>query len=191
MLNDEDRQIIQEVLSGKLRGGELSLLLGAGFSRANEGGLGAIPGSSELIDAILTEAIRLHGPRPAFQRGTRTTLKDVYVLGSREITDFPKFLKNLFTVSKALPWQQKLFAYAWRRVYTTNIDNVLDVARDQQEKTGRLGGDFKFFNYSDQSLASESIGSIPVVTIHGTCSRIQDGFIFWPIAESCGYFQRR
>lgn len=178
MLTDADRQIIGEVLSEKLRAGELSLLLGAGFSRGNESGLGEIPGSSELIDAILTEAARLHGPRPSFQRGERTNLKDVYVLGKREIADFPKFLQQLFTVSTAKPWQQRVFAYAWRRVYTTNIDNVLDIARDQQEKTGRLGGDFKFFNYSDQSLASESIGSIPVVTIHGTCSRIQDGFIF-------------
>lgn len=178
MLTDEDRRIIREVLSGKLRAGELSLLLGAGFSRGNEGGLGEIPGSNELIDAILAEAILLKGPRPSFQRGARTNLKDVYVLGNREIAEFPKFLQKLFTVAKALPWQQQLFAYAWRRIYTTNIDNVLDTAMDQQAKTGRLGGDFKFFNYSDQSLASESIGSIPVVTIHGTCSRIQDGFIF-------------
>lgn len=178
MLSVEDRQIIRGVLSGKLRAGELSLLLGAGFSRGNEGGVGQIPGSSELIDAILAEAVRLQGPRPSFQRGERTNLKDVYVLGDREIPQFPEFLSELFTVSKALPWQQKLFAYAWRRIYTTNIDNVLNVARDQQERTGRLGGDFKFFNYSDQSLASESIGSIPVVTIHGTCSRIEDGFIF-------------
>lgn len=170
MLNDEDLKIISETLAPQVRAAGISLLLGSGFSLGNASVRGEVPGSEGLKIAILNECGRMPGPR--------TTLKDAYVLGNREIDDFPAFLRDIFTVEKVPNWQQKIFAYAWRRIYTTNIDNVLDVAYMQQKRTGRLGGDFEFFNYSDPSLSSESIGSVPVVSIHGTCSRLADGFIF-------------
>ena len=96
----------------------------------------------------------------------------------REITNFPKFLAECFTVQSILPWQEKLFHYSWNKIYTTNIDNVLNVAFSEANRKGKTAGDFTFFNYSDPSLVSNTIGSIPVVTIHGTCKKLDEGFIF-------------
>jgi hypothetical protein len=165
-----DLHQIQSFLAPRLASGELSLLLGSGFSLTNRTPTHKIPGSDELRDAILAECGKTAGPR--------TTLKDAYVLGSREIATFLEFLREQFTVDVCHPWQQAIFAHVWKRIYTTNIDNVLNVAHHEQGRIGKLSCEFKFFNYNDPSLVSESIGATPVVTIHGTCSRLEDGFIF-------------
>lgn len=170
MLTASDKEEIERSLGNLLRRGDVSLLIGAGFSMGNRSSEGTLPDGIQLRNKILERCRK--------EPGLRTTLKDAYVLGKREIPDFNHFLQALFTVERAEAWQQKIFGYAWRRVYTTNIDNVLNVAHRQAEKLGRLGGDFVFFNYTDQSLVGESIGSIPVVNIHGSCLRLEDGFIF-------------
>jgi len=170
VLTQSDLDVISETLAPLVRSAEISLLLGSGFSMGNKSIKGEVPGSDALKMAILAECRR--------EPGTRTTLKDAYVLGDREIPDFGEFLRSLFTVESVPTWQQRIFSYAWRRIYTTNIDNVLEVACRQQQRLGRLGADFNFFNYSDASLSSESLGSVPVVSIHGSCSRLSDGFIF-------------
>ena len=92
--------------------------------------------------------------------------------------NFPTYLESCFTVSEVYDWQHKIFQYPWTRIYTTNIDNVLEKSLEITNKTGRAAGDFKLFNYTDEGLVSETIGVIPVVTIHGTCKRLKDGFIF-------------
>ncbi|MBM9913084.1 MULTISPECIES: tetratricopeptide repeat protein [Stenotrophomonas] len=165
-----DMDVIRNKISPLLERGELALLLGAGFSVVNSGERGLLPNGDRLRDLILAEA----GKRP----GLRTSLKDAYLVGVRGILDFNGFLASCFTVSSAFRWQEQIFNYPWSRVYTTNIDNVLSVAHEQARRKGRLGGDFAFFNYSDPNLVSDTIGSIPVVAIHGMCDRLSDGFIF-------------
>ena len=169
-MKQSDIEIISSDIAPAVNSGEISLLLGAGFSFTNKTVHGHLPSGEGLRDLILKECNRSPGPR--------TTLKDAYVLGGREIKNFNAFLSSCFTVDKPELWQSKMFQYAWNRIYTTNIDNVLNVAYESQSAHGRLGGDFKFFNYADQGVLSETIGSIPVVTIHGSCSRLEDGFIF-------------
>lgn len=169
-MNREDLQIIKEQIAPRVMNGEISLLLGAGFSIVNKSTLGSLPTGDRLKEMILEKCNRVGG--------AKTTLKDAYVLGSRAIPDFNSYLATCFTVSSVFDWQRKIFQYAWGRVYTTNIDNVLQCAYEEQEKIGRLGGDFSFFNYSDAGLINNTIGTIPVVTMHGTCARLDDGFIF-------------
>ncbi len=170
MLSEGDKQEISKSIGSLMSRGEVSLLIGAGFSVENRSKSGPLPDGAQLRDEILARCGKVPGPR--------TTLKDAYVLGKREIPDFGSFLQSIFTVDKAHAWQQKIFEYAWRRIYTTNIDDVLEVAHRQAKRTGREAGDFRFFNYTDQSLVSEAIGSIPVVSIHGSCQRLDEGFIF-------------
>ncbi|WP_460104723.1 tetratricopeptide repeat protein [Pseudomonas sp. S2_D10] len=54
----------------------------------------------------------------------------------------------------------------------------MNVALSQASAKGRLAGDFKFFNYSEPGLLSNTIGTIPIITIHGTCNQLNEGFIF-------------
>lgn len=151
--------------------GDASLLLGAGFTLGNETiGTVPIPNGDDLRSILLSKCGKPTGPR--------TTLKDAYTLASRLIPDFHAFLEQCFTVKVAKPWQEKIFEYAWNRIYTTNIDNVLDVAFEQARAKGTLGADFSFFNYVEPNLANNAIGTVPVVTIHGTIKRPSDGYIF-------------
>lgn len=171
MISDVDRKVIKDTIAPLLRVGDLSLLLGAGFSIVNVASTGKpLPSGDSLIDRILAKAGKARGPK--------TTLKDAYQLGKREITAFEEFLAECFTVSIALPWQERIFSYPWNRIYTTNIDNVLSLAATQADKKGISAGDFRFFNYVDPSLAGELVGSIPVVSIHGTCLQLDKGFVF-------------
>ena len=169
-LTSADIDEIAKNVAPRLGQGELSLLLGSGFTVNNETKYGLVPSSGSLIKAIMDKTGKV--------AGARTSLKDAYVFGQREIDDFPKFLASLFKVERAPAWQEKIFYYSWKRIYTTNIDNVLNVCKEQAEKKGKLAGEFKFFNYSDPSLVSDTIGAIPVITIHGTCSKLDEGFIF-------------
>lgn len=169
-MTDDDREVIRNEIAPLLQKAEASLLLGAGFSLANTSDKGFLPTGDGLRDLILTQCGKKAGPK--------TTLKDAYLSGVREIPRFNTFLAECFTVRAALPWQERIFSYAWGRIYTTNIDNVLNIALEQCAKKGKLGGDFVFANYSDPSILSSAIGSIPVVTIHGTCLKIDEGFIF-------------
>ncbi|WP_286798896.1 SIR2 family protein [Pandoraea sp. 64-18] len=169
-MTEEDIQIIKSEICPLIEKGEASLLLGAGFSYGNDAKLGKIPTGDGLRDALLAKC--------GTTAGGKTTLKDAYTYSSKRIQDFNNYLKDFFTAEKAHPWQDKIFQYAWSRVYTTNIDNILDVAYATTKGRNQLAGDFVFFNYCDQASASNTIGSIPVVSIHGSISDIESGFIF-------------
>jgi len=161
---------IQDFIAPRVAKGEISLLLGAGFSRGNPSTNGKLPDGMALRDLLLKKCNRQAGPS--------TTLKDAYLLAQKEMPDPQGFLAECFKATGVSTWQERIFQYPWGRIYTTNIDNVLRLAHDRVEKKGKTGGEFAFFNYIDQNIASNSIGSIPVVSIHGTCERLSDGFIF-------------
>ncbi|MBL0284124.1 MAG: SIR2 family protein [Zoogloea sp.] len=81
----------------------------------------------------------------------------------------------------------KIFSYLWNRIYTTNIDNVLSVAYQQAKSKGKTSADFALFNYTDPNLASNTIGRIPVVSIHGDIKRASEGFIFSSLGVRQGH----
>ncbi len=169
-MNDADRDEITLRIAPALAKGEISLLLGAGFSVVNTGGYGLLPSGEQLKERLLTACGKTSGPK--------TTLKDAYVLARRSMQNFEEYFAKCFTVESVFPWQEKIFQYPWARIYTTNIDNVLDVAAEACKRAKRSAGDFRFFNYIDVGHVSATIGALPVVTIHGTCRILSDGFVF-------------
>lgn len=170
-MHSDDIAKVRELICPLINKGEISLLLGAGFSIGNVTATSsAIPSGDGLRDILLSKC----GKSP----GAKTTLKDAYLYASRAIPDFPKFLEECFTVKTAKSWQENTFRYVWNRIYTTNIDNVLEVAFQQARSRGVLGAEFTFFNFSEPQLANSAIGTVPVVTIHGSVKKQADGFIF-------------
>ncbi|MHB1175960.1 MAG: P-loop NTPase [Sulfuriferula sp.] len=170
-MRSDDIDKVKELICPLINKGEISLLLGAGFSLGNitETGSG-IPSGDGLRDMLLKKA--------GTKAGARTSLKDAYLFASRKIPEFQDFLAKCFTVQTAKPWQEKMFKYVWSRIYTTNIDNVLEIAFKQAKSKGILGAEFSFFNFTEPQLASSSIGTVPVVSIHGSIKKLADGFIF-------------
>lgn len=169
-MNKSAENIIRDQIAPLVDSGEVALLLGAGFSVVNCVGDDRLPTGEELKIRLLSKCGRDAGPK--------TSLKDAYQYAQRKIDDFDAFFANCFKVSSVFQWQQKIFYYTWSRIYTTNIDNVLNVAENTVKISGKLAGDYKFFNYVDEGLVSAMIGTIPVINIHGTCLRPLDGFIF-------------
>ncbi|HEL4297662.1 TPA: SIR2 family protein [Stenotrophomonas maltophilia] len=167
-MDQKDKQEILEKIIPRIDRGEISLLLGAGFSRGARTVQGVVPGTDELRDQIME----------ACGRSEKPNLKDAYLFGQKKISNFNEYLAKCFEVTETAEWQNRIFTYAWRRIYTTNIDNLLSVAHKNTEKKGRLAGKYTFVNYTDPDIVSSTIGTIPVISIHGTQSKLEDGFIF-------------
>lgn len=170
-MKETDKEILRTQIAPLLAKGELSLLLGAGFSIKNKSvDKEELPGGEALKHILLQKCGRNSGPK--------TTLKDAYQFAKSKMSDFDVFFSSCFTVDEVYGWQSKIFQYVWSRIYTTNVDNVLNVAASQTRKSNSIAGEFTFFNYNDEGLVSETIGTIPVVTIHGSCLQFQNGFVF-------------
>lgn len=170
-MNEKDKNILRNQIAPLLARGELSLLLGAGFSIENISLSGnKLPGG----EALKFDMLQKCGKTP----GAKTSLKDAYHFAKSKLPNFEQYFASCFTVSDVFDWQWRIFNYVWSRIYTTNIDNVLNVSHAQAVKSGDPAGEFKFFNYLDEGLVSETIGAIPVVTIHGTCLDFKSGFVF-------------
>jgi len=169
-MKNEDIVAIQEELCPLIEKGEIALLLGAGFSFGNKSINASIPSGDGLRDALLEKCGTAAGPK--------TTLKDAYTYASKRIENFGQYLRDFFTVTKVEQWQEKMFQYSWSRIYTTNIDNVLNVAYEACNAKGQSAANFAFFNYCEQASTANVIGSIPVVSVHGTILDVDAGFIF-------------
>lgn len=171
VMNTEDKKKIIELICPLVNKGEAALLLGAGFSLGNVTAASIkIPSGDGLRDMLLEKCGK--------SAGVKTTLKDAYLYAQRNLPNFSEFLESCFTVNDVYAWQERIFRYVWNRIYTTNIDNVLDIAFNKATRKGILSAEFCFFNYSESQLANNAIGTVPVVTIHGTLKRKTDGFIF-------------
>lgn len=169
-MESADKDEIISQIAPRVAKGEISLLIGAGFSKVNSSARGPLPDGISLRDLILKECNRTPGKT--------TTLKDAYLMGQGSIPNFPEFLASCFTVTTVFPWQERIFRYAWNRIYTTNIDNVLSLSHKKSELAGKASGEYSFFNYIDPNITSNAIGTIPVVSIHGSAARLDEGFIF-------------
>lgn len=169
-MNDNDKKLIADDIAPRLANGEISLLLGAGFSITNRSNLGQFPTGKGLAEEILTK-LGIKDPKSG-------TLKDAYFLGKEDIPNFNDFLKERFTSNTVYPWQTAIFKYEWKRIYTTNIDDVLDLSFEKIQASGKSHPSFTFLNFTAPNTISSTLGAIPVVNIHGTIKKINDGFVF-------------
>lgn len=102
--------------------GRAVIILGAGFSRDAKCGLDqALPTGSELASELLAEL----GSAEILDYGLAA---DLYArsLGEDRLREF---LGRRLTVTEATAAQISICAAPWRRIYTTNFDNVAEVAR--------------------------------------------------------------
>ncbi|NIA54858.1 hypothetical protein HAV22_14565 [Massilia sp. TW-1] len=169
-MSPEHAALVIEKICPLIASGEASLLLGAGFSYKNKTPTGELPTGEGLRNMLLAACSQV--PRPS------TTLRDAYAYAGRHLPNLSEYLTNVFTVDRVEPWQERIFQYVWTRIYTTNIDNVLNVGYERTRKAGKNAADFTILNYQDKGLVSQTLGSIPVITIHGTILKHEQGFIF-------------
>ena len=104
--------------------GNAVLFVGAGFSRENQNIYDQkIPSTDELTEALHKEC------------GLSETTYSLSVISEYFIEKFSKRelidLKKNLIVNTAIDWQKSLVELPWYRIYTTNYDNVIEIASSQ------------------------------------------------------------
>lgn len=123
-----------ETITEKLLEGNSVLFLGSGFSLDATNALGEnIPGVSSLI----SELLKAIGTSEQEISETQDPLPDVadYCLATEDgrIACTTK-LRQLFLAETLANWQIDLItAFPWKRIYTTNYDNIVEVACAKQK----------------------------------------------------------
>ena len=106
-MNESDKEILRTHIAPLLERGELSLLLGAGFSITNTvaGGLETLPGGDALKELLLKKCGKTPGPK--------TTLKDAYQFAKTKLAnEFDAIFASFFS-SDLFCFKLSLFFLSW------------------------------------------------------------------------------
>ena len=156
-----EESIVHEVARG-LAYGEYSLLLGAGASVGAVGGNGrALPTGVGLRDALIEE----------FQidaEGDDLTLSQVYdYLQRRYREQANSFLCRWFTNCRP-DWQHLIAEFGWHRVWTLNVDDVVETA---YANVGRL---VETVNWNERFSDRDSRSVQQIIHLHGYAGRLKE-----------------
>lgn len=108
--------------------GDTVLFLGAGFSRFNTNSKGEkLPLTFELSRGLQLNSGISEEDIDDSLNVQQTSEYFIEINGATSLVDI---LKKKFTVTKTFEWQKELAKFIWKSVYTTNYDNVFEVASD-------------------------------------------------------------
>lgn len=173
-LSDTERyQLIKGVFEG-----QYNLLLGAGSSYGCAGGDGV-----ELKDGATTATQIDSDLKLEMAESEKKNLPLVYEEAlSLDQSKLHGWLKNRFTNCSS-SWQKCLYRFNWQRIWTFNIDDVLDSAFNESLKQGlNLCEGVRSFNWKDNILPVEHSPNFQqIIYLHGRASEIgrnKQGVIF-------------
>lgn len=119
MLSDQEKQY----LAKRLERGDVSLFLGAGFSRdfTNKSGT-TVPTARQLVEKLWT-LLKYEG-----QPSESDTLQNIYEVALKRASEreLKALLDQEFSVTGMPEWAKILPKFIWRKIYTTNIDNAVE-----------------------------------------------------------------
>jgi hypothetical protein len=156
-----DRKLLEKIADG-LAHGEYSLLAGAGASLGAIGGDGrALPSGPELRDALIKDFDIDTG-------GESISLARAYDhLSRRDRTGVSKYLKSWFTGCRP-SWQGLLAEFNWHRIWTLNIDDVLEIAFQAQ------GRPLQTFGWRQRFVDRNWSRSSQIIHLHGSAAQLLD-----------------
>ena len=107
--------------------GNVMLFLGAGFSK----GSSSITGKNlPLASALANEVASL---RSFDAEGDLSYATERYLSEANNKAELIELLKDTFTVKRVQPYHKFIASVPWRRVYTTNYDNVFEEAASESD----------------------------------------------------------
>lgn len=116
---------IEEYIENIFRG-EAILFVGAGFSFDNININGNnIPNAKKLAELLQVEA----GLKEIDTNYDLGIVSDYYI-NEKGKSEMVKILNQHYIVNTAQKWQNEILKFPWYRIYTTNYDNVLEVASE-------------------------------------------------------------
>ena len=157
-------QIIQQVQTGRM-----GLFLGAGFSYSANNYLGkTVPIGTEIAQKLAGFAgLTLKVGRPL----SRVYDAAVTTKGKHEVNEF---LRIQYSGCQAT-WQKIIPNFLWKRIYTTNIDDVLTSALNKSKAPIQ---NFEYINFNDLFMNPREIDVTQVIHLHGYVRKYRSGFIF-------------
>lgn len=155
-----DSEILGRVAKG-LALKEYSLLLGAGASAGAVGGNGRLlPTGAGLKDALVEDF-------EIGNEGEDLRLYEVYGDLQRERPEeIASYLHSWFANCRP-SWQQLIAEFDWKRIWTLNIDDVVESAF---EKAGRMSQSLTW----DQRFVDGNDMTVQIIHLHGMASRLHN-----------------
>jgi len=153
-----DEKLLQQIADGLVYG-EYSLLLGAGASVGAKGGNGwPLPTGTALRDSLVAEfAIDVGGEEVSLAR--------VYdQCNRRDPARLTEYLVSWFTRCRPT-WQGVLAEFNWRRIWTLNIDDVVERALQEQGRPHSSVGWRQRF--------ADRFTDVQVVHLHGKAADLE------------------
>ena len=143
--------------------GEYSLLLGAGASIGASGGNGRpMPTGLGLRDALVEDfEIETAGETISLSRAYEHLHRNV----PKRLTDY---LRKWFTGCSP-SWQLNLAEFNWSRIWTLNIDDVIETAFNKQGRPAKAVSWKERFSERDSSNAQQ------IIHLHGLADRLEVG----------------
>lgn len=153
-------EILAKIVDGVYKR-EYSLLLGAGASIGSSGGNNRpLPSSPQLRDTLINDfKIQTEGQPIALPRA--------YAAAKRNAPErLERFMRSWFT--RCTPdWQSLLTAFDWHRIWTLNIDDIIEVAHENRNIT------IDRFNWTSL-FRDRSRSDRQIIHLHGFAKEVSD-----------------
>ena len=157
----QEQSIVEQIAQG-LAYGEYSLLLGAGASLGAVGGNGrTLPLSSGLRDTLVDEF-------EIDTEGETLSLSQIYgYLQFHNRRRANSLLKKWFSSCRP-SWQHLLAEFSWKRIWTLNIDDVVETS------FRGIGRPLKSLTWNERFSARDFLSEQQIIHLHGMAERISD-----------------
>ena len=146
-----------------LGAGQYNLLLGAGSSMDSRNSFGTLPSGEGLKDELcaVTGAEKKHSLQRVFELLTPEQVSKHVTQRLSECVpgDTPKLMKK----------------FLWKRMFTWNIDDVIENTYDIQPNRQRLTPPV---HYNDDFTEAQSLTEVMLIHLHGTVQMPEKGYVF-------------
>ena len=155
-------QVQQASFVSGLRAGQYNLLLGAGSSMDSENRLGRLPSGTAFKDELCAlKKVSVNYP-----------LQRVYSLLKPDEVD--KHVTPRFSGARPGPTAKLISSFVWKRIFTWNIDDVLEEAYKDRSARQKLVP----LHFSDDFAEAETLAELLLVHLHGSVGSPEKGYVF-------------
>lgn len=145
-----------------LRSGQYNLLLGAGSSMDSSNSCGPLPSGNQLKNDLC----KLKGVSDTY------SLQRVFSLLTP--AEIEEHVYRRFVHATPGPTATLISSFVWKRIFTWNIDDVLESAYRSKIARQKLNS----LHFSDEYLDAHNLAELILVHLHGSVSVPEKGYVF-------------
>lgn len=166
----EQMEDVEKLLLRILKKGNPILFTGAGFNYGVEVGGKSLPMGNDLKRLIITEILCYEDGTSDYKELEQESLADICSLcEEHNALRLNDFLVEAFSNCMPLAYHRTVASYRWQKIYTTNIDDLLENTYDK--------GKLVVVNRPHPSTIQKNDG-IEYIKLHGCVRNQSEGFVF-------------